>query len=179
MDRVADVLQDRPDVVGQSHRHRRSPSAQRAMGPDPVVEVPEQPQPPLQRALAARHRLRPAGQPGLVTAQRPVEPFHVRRVDPPAQSQRDDPAADGLQPTEPGAGPHAQQIALGVADLLHDSDQQPRGWFQPGVFPPASTVAAPSMHHLAEDLEDRRGVRQMVVDQHQGGPAWRTATQGH
>jgi hypothetical protein len=169
MDRVADVLRDRPNVVDQSRCHCQSQAPQRAEDPHTVVDVPEQRRPSLQRALPTQERLRPAGQPGSVTAQSPVEPFDVRRGDPPAQSQRDDPAADGLQPSKLGTGPDAQQVPLGIADLVHDPDQQPRGRFQRGMFPPTATAPAPAMQHLAEDLKDRRGIRQMVVDDQDGG----------
>src|SRR5579883_2980298 len=179
MHRMAYVVRHRPGAIAQAHRHRRRPPAQRRVAPHPVVQVPPQPHRGLQSPHLPRGASRPPRQPRLLAADRRVEPLQVRRVHRRADPQLGDPRPDRLEPAEQGLRLDLDEAALCIADLLYHPDEQARGRLEPGGLLPPEPPLAAAMEDLPEDLQQRRRVGPVVVDEHQRRGGARRAAQGY
>ena len=87
MDRIENILENRPDLVGQARRHRGRQVQQRVMHSGPVVQIAPQPQRILQHLGQTRTIASTLGQAGLLASYRSVEPFQVRGIYPLANAQ--------------------------------------------------------------------------------------------
>ena len=156
MDRVSDVLQDRPDSLAQTHRHRGRSPHKRPMDAYPVVKVAPQPQRPLQAPRVPRNTAGLTSQSCLLTTHRPVEALQVRSVDRRADAQLGDPLLDRPESAEECLGLYLDHVAGAVADFVYDASQQSRQRFESGVLHAPVSAFAAAMEDLAEDLQQRR-----------------------
>lgn len=130
MDRIKNILENRPNFVGQTQRHRWCKVQQRVMHPCPVVQIPPQPQGVLQHLRQTRNVATAPSQTGLLTSYRSVESFQMRGIYLLADAQLPNTTFDGLLRTKQGFGRYSQQVALLIAKLFDYTDLQIRRWLE-------------------------------------------------
>jgi len=168
MRRITNIFQNRPQMLCQTQDHRRTTSIQRTMSPRPIIQVPPQPQTPLQHTRQLREIPSPPSQPALLRSQRAVQSLQMRSIDPPTNSQLPDSPVYVLQTAKQGISAHLQQIASGIPQLLDYAHQQPRRGLECGLALATSSFAVtPAMLDDPEDPKYGRRIRQMVVYQQQ------------
>lgn len=163
--RMRDILTNRPNLVAQLQGHRWCAAIQRAVRARPIVQVAPQPQCPLQHDPKTRAVPRSSCQLRLLVSHRPVETFHMRGVDLPTDAEMLDALQNILQSAELCLGFHLQELASRIANLLDHAYQQPWRRLEFRMSFAATTFRATSVFDEAEDLQDRRRIRQMIVDQ--------------
>lgn len=167
MDRIKNILPNRPNFLGQTHRHRGRLVQQRIMNPRPVVQIAPQPKRLLQQVFPARTIACAAGQTSLLAADRTVEPLQMRSVDLLANAQFANTAFDIFLHSEQGLGRYTNQIAPFVALFLDNSYLQARRRFEFDMLSATAPSQATAMFDVTKDIQDCLWIRQMIVDQQQ------------
>jgi len=167
MNRVTNVFQNRPDLLGQPQNHRWRTTLEGAMYTRPIVQVPPQPQCPLQTATHPRAIASPPGKTSLLTAQGPIETFQMGSIYSLADTQSPNPMFYILQAPKQGIGRDIQQPAFGIPNLLDYADQKRRRWLESGPFFATTTILSSPMLDLPKNLQNSRRIRQMLVYQQQ------------
>src|SRR4030042_2378272 len=106
MNRLLDILLHCPQGRRQSQSHRWAATVQRAMSPGPVVQIPPQPQRPLQRPAPSRTVAGPPAQPSYLAAHGSVQSLDGGGVDRLADMQLSDTLANFFQSAEQGSCPY-------------------------------------------------------------------------
>jgi len=164
MRRITNIFQNRPNMLGQTQNHRRTTTIQRPVSPAPIVQIPPQPQCPLQHTRYSRDVASTPGQTRLLTSQCPIEPFQMRSIYLLANAQLPDTSLDVFQPTEQSTCSNLQQVASGIAELLDYSYQQSGRRPESGFASSTTTLPASAMFDLSKDVQDSCWIGQMLVD---------------
>ena len=117
MCRITNILQNRPNMLGQTQHHRRATILQRAMNLRPIVQIPPQPQCPLQHANQPRDVASTSGQTRLLVSQCPVQSLQMKSIYLAADTRSPNTILDVFEATEQSSGSNLQQVASGIADL--------------------------------------------------------------
>lgn len=167
MRRVTHIFQHRPDMSGQAQQHCRTSSFQRAVRSDPVVNIPPQPQRPLQHAAQSRNIAGTSGQSCLLAAQRSIEPLQMRGVYLPTDMQFPDTMFDVSQSSEQRMCGDFEQIASPIADFPDNANQQSERRLEDRFALSATPLPFSStMLYKPKNTQNRCWIRQMLVDKY-------------
>ena len=150
MNRIQNIFQHSPYLVGQTQRHRRRFVQQRIMHPCPVVQVPPQPYRILQHLLQMRAIAGTSDQASLLSSYRAVEPFHMRGIDLLADTQLLNTLFDLLLFAKQRLARYLQQIASAVSKFLYHAHLQIRRRFETGILESASAVFATAVFDVVQ-----------------------------
>ena len=117
MCRITNILSYRPNMLGQTQHHRRATILQRAMNLRPIVQIPPQPQCPLQHANQPRDVASTSGQTRLLASQCPIQSLQMKSIYLAADTRSPNTILDVFEATEQSSGSNLQQVASGIADL--------------------------------------------------------------
>lgn len=132
----------------------------------PIVQIPPQPQRPLQHATEPGAVASTSGQASLLTSQGAIEPLQMGGIYLSTNLQTPNAAFDILEPPKQGIGGDVEQMALGISKFFDYANQQSRWWLEGGLaFSTPAFLASSSMLDLAKDLQNGRWIGQMLVHQ--------------
>ena len=167
MNRIQNIFQNSPNLVGQRQRHRRCFVQQRVMYPCPVVQIPPQPYRILQHLFQMRAAASTSYQASLLSSYCAVESFHMRSIDLATNAQLLNTLFDLFLFAKQSFARYLQQTAPVVSKFLHYSDLQIRSCFETSLLESSSVVFSTSMLYIPKYLQDSLWVWQMIVDQNQ------------
>jgi len=167
MNRIQNIFQNSPHLVGQTQRHCRSFVQQRGMHPCPVVQIPPQPYRILQHFFQVRAAASTPYQASLLASYRAIESFHMRRVDLLANTQLLNSFYNFFLFAKQSFARYLQQIATVVSKFLHYTHLQIRRWFEMWIFYSASAVFSAAMFDISKYCKNGLWIRQMIVYKNQ------------
>ena len=153
MDRIENILPNRPYRLGESHDHGRCSTAQRVMRMYPVIQVPPHKQRRKQLLIVMRDVARPSRQAGLLGPHGSVDPFDMARVDAPSQFQTMKCLEDVAAAAEQAASCNPQDVSCGIAHLMDHGSQQTGRRLEIGMFEAAMTAAATARKRVTPKID--------------------------